>query len=169
VTALPHAPPASPRLEALRNAGALPPHETIPVAEQDCARDAGAVRPDTDRRAPVDVPTWCDVVDATAINSRSIPASRWHRIAPTTRLCLAWLARSCRAASRFSFWMRLGNSALPRDVSVRPRCRTDIDPQALQGTAPPSPMQWTRSSAPDELAIERTPFDVVVANIPANP
>ena len=78
----------------------LPPHETYPIAEQDWVRATQA------QFAPIRiadslwiVPTWCDAVDAAAINLALDPGLAFGTGShPTTRLCLAEKRRAARRA-----------------------------------------------------------------------
>jgi ribosomal protein L11 methyltransferase len=166
-----------PALADLAAAGmALPPYETFPVAEQDWVRATQA------QFGPIRIaerlwiiPSWCAPVDASAINLALDPGLAFGTGShPTTRLCLAWLARELRAGeSVLDYGCGSGIIAIAASRLGAGRVvGTDIDPQALAASA--ANAQHNAVSArfvtPDRLATdERTPFDVVVANILANP
>lgn len=162
---------------ALGAAGrALPQHETFPVAEQDWVRASQA------QFVPIQVaerlwivPTWCDPVDPGAINLVLDPGLAFGTGShPTTRLCLRWLARE----------LRYGESVLDygcgSGILAIAACRlgagqvvgTDIDPQAIQASRTNAQGNRVQATflAPDRLAAGAPDrFDVIVANILANP
>ena len=165
---------------ALRNLAAsarsLPPHETYPVAEEDWVRATraqfGPIRI-ADRLSIV--PSWCEPVDATAINLSLDPGLAFGTGShPTTRLCLQWLVRE----------LATGESVLDygcgSGILAIAACRlgagrvvgTDIDPQALAASEANAKRNHVAATfvSSERLAAEPTArFDVVVANILANP
>jgi ribosomal protein L11 methyltransferase len=164
-------------LDALAAAGrALPPHETFPVAEQDWVRATqaqfGPIRV-ADRLWIV--PSWCAAVDASAINLALDPGLAFGTGShPTTRLCLRWLARELRAGeSVLDYGCGSGILAIAAGRLGAGRVvGTDIDPQALVASHANAHRNGVDAEfvSPDRLAAAgRTPFDVVVANILANP
>jgi ribosomal protein L11 methyltransferase len=154
----------------------LPPHETYPVAEQDWVRATqaqfGPIRI-ADRMWIV--PSWCDPVDATAINLALDPGLAFGTGShPTTRLCLQWLVRELSAGeSVLDYGCGSGILAIAAcRLGASRVIGTDIDPQALAASAANAERNQVSATfvPPDRLAAgEATPFDVVVANILANP
>ena len=154
----------------------LPPHETYPVAEQDWVRATqaqfGPLRI-ADRMWIV--PSWCDPVELAAINLALDPGLAFGTGShPTTRLCLQWLARELRAGeSVLDYGCGSGILAIAAcRLGATRVVGTDIDPQALAASAANARRNQVAALflAPDQLAAaEVAPFDVVVANILANP
>ena len=139
------------------------------------ARDAGAVRADAHRRAPLDravvVRRGRSRRDQ---RRRSIPASRSAPGShPTTRLCLEWLAASCAPAdSVLDYGCGSGILAIAAAKLGATRVvGVDIDPQAVAASRANALANGVDATfvLPDGLAPSRMPFDVVVANILANP
>jgi ribosomal protein L11 methyltransferase len=164
-------------LDGLAAAGrVLPPHETFTVAEQDWVRATQA------QFGPLRIadrlwiiPSWCAPVDATAINLWLDPGLAFGTGShPTTRLCLRWLARELHAGeSVLDYGCGSGILAIAASRLGAGRVvGTDIDPQALAASRANALRNGVDATflAPDRLAAdERTPFDLVVANILANP
>ena len=164
-------------LESLAADGrVLPPHETYPVAERDWVRATQA------QFGPIRiadtmwiVPSWCEPVDATAINLALDPGLAFGTGShPTTRLCLQWLAHELRGGeSLLDYGCGSGILAIAAGrLGATPVVGTDIDPQALDASTANARRNRVeaRFVAPDRLAAEEpAPFDVVVANILANP
>lgn len=164
-------------LRALAAAGrSLPPHGTYPVPEQDWVRATraqfGPIRI-ADRMWIV--PSWCEPVDPTAINLALDPGLAFGTGShPTTRLCLGWLVRElAQNESVLDYGCGSGILAIAAcRLGAGRVVGTDIDPQALAASA--ANAERNRVSAtfvsPERLAAEETtPFDIVVANILANP
>jgi len=154
----------------------LPPHETYPIAEQDWVRATQA------QFAPIRiadslwiVPTWCDAVDTAAINLALDPGLAFGTGShPTTRLCLRWLVRElCAGETVLDYGCGSGILAIAAGRLGAARVvGTDIDPQALVASRANALRNDVDATflTPDRLAVdERTQFDVVVANILANP
>ena len=154
----------------------LPPHETFPVAEQDWVRATQA------QFAPIRVadglwivPSWCDAVDPAAINLALDPGLAFGTGShPTTRLCLRWLARELEAGeSVLDYGCGSGILAIAAGRLGASRVvGTDIDAQALSASRANAQRNGVAATfvAVDRLAaVARAPFDVVVANILANP
>lgn len=154
----------------------LPPHETYPVPDRDWVRATqaqfGPIR--IAERLWI-VPTWCDPVDANAINLVLDPGVAFGTGShPTTRLCLRWLLRELRGGeSVLDYGCGSGILAIAAcRLGAERVVGTDIDPQALAASEANASQNGVRAIfvSPDRLAAtEVTPFDVVVANILANP
>jgi len=164
-------------LRSLAAAGrSLPPHETYAVAEQDWVRATqaqfGPIQ--IDDRTWI-VPSWCEPVDPTAINLALDPGLAFGTGShPTTLLCLKWLVREL-AAGQSVLDYGCGSGVLAIAACMLGAGRVvgvDIDPQAL--AASEANAKRNRVSAtfvpPDRLPADQpAAFDVVVANILANP
>lgn len=163
-------------LEDLATAGrALPPHQTFAVPEQDWVRATqaqfGPIR--IDDRLWI-VPSWSEAIDPTAINLALDPGLAFGTGShPTTRLCLRWLAREFRAGeSVLDYGCGSGILAIAAAKLGAGRVvGTDIDPQALGASAANARRNGVAADfrAPDCIDAPGVRFDVVVANILANP
>jgi len=153
---------------------ALPPYETFDVPEQDWVRATQAqFTPLRIADGLWIVPSWCDAVDPAAINLALDPGLAFGTGShPSTRLCLRWLRRELRAGeSVLDFGCGSGILAIAAGRLGAGRVvGTDIDPHALTA----SRANAARNSVDAEFlpagelsAMEG--FDVVVANILANP
>ena len=154
----------------------LPPHETFTVPEQDWVRlPRRSSRRSASRRGCGSCRHGASPTDPAAINLALDPGLAFGTGShPTTRLCLRWLARESRAGESVLDY-GCGSGILAIAASRLGAGRVvgiDIDPQALAAAAPTRCATASRrpSFRPTELAAaERTPFDIVVANILANP
>ena len=155
---------------------ALPPHEMHAVAEQDWVRATQA------QFAPIPihdrlwiVPSWCDPPVPSAINVTLDPGLAFGTGAhPTTRLCLEWLAcELAPGASVLDYGCGSGILAIAAAKLGAGRVTgVDVDPQAVDAARANALANRVAATfiAADELAAKGTArFDVVVANILANP
>jgi len=166
--------------EALRRLAAtgrsLPPHETYPIAEQDWVRATqaqfGPIRI-ADRMWVV--PSWCEPVDRAAINLELDPGLAFGTGShPTTRLCLKWLVRELVSGeSVLDYGCGSGILAIAAcRLGAGRVVGTDIDAQALAASQVNAKRNRVHAAfvSPERLATdEAARFDVVVANILANP
>jgi ribosomal protein L11 methyltransferase len=152
------------------------PHETFAVADQDWVRASEAqFTPIRISEALWIVPSWCAPVDPQAVNLVLDPGLAFGTGAhPTTRLCLRWLVRELRAGdSVLDYGCGSGILAIAASMLGAGRViGVDIDPQALPAARANAARNRadTLFASPDELAADPSAcFDVVVANILANP
>lgn len=152
-----------------------------PVPDADWVRLTQAQFPPTQVGARLwIVPTWHEPPDATALNIRIDPGVAFGTgTHPTTRLCLAWLEEQLAARARvLDYGCGSGILAI---AAARLRAAqvhgVDIDEQAVRAAQHNSAAngvdpQSARYTASADLAPLDTPggrFDVVLANILANP
>lgn len=167
--------------KALAEAGAdlgfaTPPHETHAVAEQDWVRATQA------QFAPIRihdrlwiVPSWCDPPDPAAINVKLDPGLAFGTGShPTTRLCLEWLARELEpGASVLDYGCGTGILAIAAArLGAGHVVGVDVDPQAVDAARANATANHVAATfmLPEGLARGSAgTFDVVVANILANP
>ena len=164
--------------QALAMAGAElgwtpPPHETAGVAEQDWVRATQA------QFAPMHIhdrlwiiPSWCVPPEPSAINVVLDPGLAFGTGShPTTRLCLEWLAREMApGASVLDYGCGSGILAIAAAKLGADRVTgVDVDPQAIKAARANATANGVDGSfsLPDGLGAAA--FDVVVANILANP
>ncbi len=157
--------------DALR--AGLPAHEVRSVGEQDWVRATQAQFGPL-RIAPHlwIVPSWCAPPDPSALNLALDPGVAFGTGShPTTRLCLEWLAETVtRECSVLDYGCGSGILAIAAArLGARAVAGTDVDPQALRASAENARANGVAAefAAPDALGDAR--FDVVVANILANP
>jgi len=118
------------------------------------------------------VPSWHEPPDPAAINIRLDPGVAFGTgTHPTTRLCLRWLLAHPPTGRRvLDYGCGSGLLAIAAaKLGAREVFGTDIDEQALAAARDNSRRNavTARYTAPDDLA--PGPFDVVLANILANP
>jgi ribosomal protein L11 methyltransferase len=118
------------------------------------------------------VPSWHEPPEPTSINIRLDPGVAFGTgTHPTTRLCLAWLLQNMpRGARVLDYGCGSGVLAIAAArLGARQVIGTDIDEQALDAARANSERNAVdaRYTAPDQLPAGQ--FDVVLANILANP
>lgn len=152
---------------------AVPVYETFPVADRDWVRATqaqfGPVRIEDDLWI---VPTWCAPPNQDAVNVVLDPGVAFGTGShPTTRLCLAWLRERVRPGCTVLDY-GCGSGILAIAAARLGAARVtgvDIDPQALRASARNAAQNGVHASFVhvDQFPEER--FDIVVANILANP
>jgi len=126
------------------------------------------------------VPSWHAPPDPGAINLRLDPGVAFGTgTHPTTRLCLAWLDEHDPGGKRvLDYGCGSGILAVAAALlGARAVTGTDIDPQALEAARAnslangigPALAQYTATDGLPDLHSERGRFDIVLANILANP
>lgn len=151
----------------------VPAHSLAAIADADWVRETQA------QFAPLRVtdrlwivPSWREPVDPDAINLRLDPGVAFGTGShPTTLLCLRWLAANLpQRASVLDYGCGSGILAIAAaKLGAASVAGVDVDQQALaasRGNAAANRVA-ARFVLPDELPAQR--FDVVVANILANP
>jgi len=153
-----------------------PPSETHAVADQDWVSATQA------QFAPIRiterlwiVPSWCAPVDVNAVNIVLDPGLAFGTGShPTTRLCLRWLAGElCAGETVLDYGCGSGILAIAAARLGAGRVvGTDLDPQAIAASRANADANRVAATfvLPDGLGTAApAPFDVVVANILANP
>ena len=150
----------------------VPPYETFTVAERDWVREAQAqfqpVRIDDDLWI---VPSW-HAPRPNAINITLDPGLAFGTGShPSTRLCLGWLRHHVEhGASLLDYGCGSGILAIAgARLGARDVVGTDIDPQALAAASENARRNGVDASFVLPAAVPRWAFDIVVANILANP
>ena len=118
------------------------------------------------------VPTWESVPDATAINLILDPGAAFGTGShPSTRLCLRWLERSIRGGeSVLDYGCGSGILAIAAARLGAARvCGVDIDPQAVLAGRANAMQNRVAADFFEPGAEPKPPYEVVVANILANP
>jgi ribosomal protein L11 methyltransferase len=151
----------------------VPPHETYPVAEQDWVRNTQA------QFGPIEiapgfwvVPSWSDVPVASAVTLRLDPGLAFGTGShPTTQLCLEWLRDALRGGEAvLDYGCGSGILAIAAcKLSAGRAAGVDVDPQALQASADNALANGVAANFVPPDALPAGTFDVVVANILANP
>ncbi len=154
----------------------LPPYETFAVA------DADWVRATQSQFAPIEaapdiwiVPSWCEPVEASATNIVLDPGLAFGTGShPTTRLCIRWLAANLqRGANVLDYGCGSGILAIvAAKLGAARVVGVDIDRQAIAASRENARRNRVRArfTRPDAKAMrDVASFDVVVANILANP
>ena len=152
-----------------------PPFEIFAVAEQDWVRATQA------QFAPIRiaeklwvVPSWCAPPDPDAVNLTLDPGLAFGTGShPTTRLCLAWLAEHLRRGERvLDYGCGSGILAIAAArLGAGEVVGVDVDPQAIVASRANARANGVAATfgTPDVLPPPAPRFDVLVANILANP
>jgi ribosomal protein L11 methyltransferase len=151
----------------------IPAYETYPVADQDW------VRATQSQFGPIEiaprffiVPTWADPPDPSALNLRLDPGLAFGTGShPTTRLCLTWLHRTLKGGeSVLDYGCGSGILAIAAARLGAGRVvGADVDPQALRASEANAKANAVEAAFVSPDALGAGTFDVVVANILANP
>jgi ribosomal protein L11 methyltransferase len=169
--------PASALAAAAAALGApVPNYEVGTVPERDW------VRATQDQFAPIQVaerlwivPSWCEPVDPTAVNLALDPGLAFGTGShPTTRLCLRWLTRELGPGEAvLDYGCGSGILAIAaKRLGAGLVVGTDVDPQAIVASKSNASANAVAVAflLPDALAeVAPRTFDVVIANILANP
>jgi ribosomal protein L11 methyltransferase len=159
---------ASARLEV-----GVPTHVVEAVADDDWVRRTQAQFGPIQASARIwIVPTWCEPPDASACNLRIDPGLAFGTGShATTRLCLRWLdAVLARGTSVLDYGCGSGILAIAATkLGAGEACAVDIDPDAVGASMANAAANAVdiRCTTPDSLRVGD--FDIVVANILANP
>jgi ribosomal protein L11 methyltransferase len=150
----------------------LPPCERYAVEAQDWVRATQA------QFGPIDVagrlaivPSWCDPLPG-RVTLRLDPGLAFGTGShPTTRLCLEWLIEHVRPASSvLDYGCGSGVLAIAAaKLGATGVAGTDVDEQALRASRDNARANDVKASFVLPEALPREPFDLVVANILANP
>jgi ribosomal protein L11 methyltransferase len=153
--------------------------EPLPAYSVAFVADSDWVRLTQDQFKPIRVtnqlwivPSWCEPVDPAAINIRLDPGLAFgtgdH---PTTRLCLRWLAEHLRpGASLLDYGCGSGVLAIAAaKLGARSVSGVDVDPAAIAASRANAEANEVVATFGFPEDAPRTPVDVVVANILANP
>ncbi len=118
------------------------------------------------------VPSWNEPPEPNAINIRLDPGVAFGTGShPTTRLCLAWLDQNCKAGmSMLDFGCGTGILAIAAaKLGATDVAGVDIDPQAVEAAQANAAANHVSATFALPDAIKGKRFDIVVANILANP
>lgn len=152
---------------------AVPSYEVVPVAEEDWVRNTQAqFGPIEIARGFYVVPSWVEPPDPAALNLRLDPGLAFGTGShPTTRLCLEWLRETVRGGEALLDY-GCGSGILAIAAAKLGAGRVtgvDLDPQAILASRANAAANDVAATfvEPDGLGAGR--FDIVVANILANP
>jgi len=150
-----------------------PAHSVEAIADADWVRQTQAqFRPLRVGRMFWIVPSWCEPVDPRAINLRLDPGLAFgtgdH---PTTRLCLKWLTTHLhRGDSLLDYGCGSGILAIAAaKLGAIDVVGVDIDPQSVEASRANAERNEVLVRFEDPGALQTGAFNVVVANILANP
>ncbi len=150
-----------------------PPHKIDTIADTDWVRKTQTqfVPIRVSERLWI-VPSWCEPAATNAINLRIDPGLAFGTGShATTRLCLRWLdAHLAPGASLLDYGCGSGILAIAAmKFGAGDACGVDVDPQAVRASRANAAANAVsvRFGSPDDLSDGA--FDVVVANILANP
>jgi ribosomal protein L11 methyltransferase len=118
------------------------------------------------------VPSWCEPVDAAAVNLRLDPGLAFGTgTHPTTRLCLRWLAATLAACETvLDYGCGSGILAIAAaKLGAAAVTGTDVDPQSIIASRDNAKLNAVEARFDLPGAIGAGAYDVVVANILANP
>jgi ribosomal protein L11 methyltransferase len=152
---------------------ALPVHETAPLPDDDWVRRTqsqfGPIEIDASLWI---VPTWHEPPPGARIAIRLDPGLAFGTGShPTTRMCLTWLARTIAGGERVLDY-GCGSGILAIAASMLGAGEvdgTDIDPQALVASRDNADANRARATFVPPGELPAGTYDVVVANILANP
>jgi ribosomal protein L11 methyltransferase len=118
------------------------------------------------------LPSWCEPPDAAAVNLRIDPGLAFGTGShATTRLCLRWLeAHLRRGAALLDYGCGSGILAIAAaKLGAERVCGVDVDAQALEASAANALANAVEARFVAPEGLPSGTFDVVVANILANP
>ena len=158
---------------AAAGVGGRPDLHLAPVAERDW------VRASQEQFVPIRisphlwiVPSWCEAPDPTSINLRLDPGLAFGTGShPTTRQCLCWLeANLPRGAAVLDYGCGSGVLGIAaKRLGAARVVGVDIDPRAVEASRENASRNAVEIEFTGPDVVPRGPYDVVVANILANP
>jgi ribosomal protein L11 methyltransferase len=164
--------------DALRRASALA-HATVPAFDVRPIAERDWVHATQTQFAPIRiagdlyiVPTWCEPPNPDAINIALDPGLAFGTGShATTRQCLEWLRAHLRGGERvLDYGCGSGILAIAAaKLGAGFVCGTDIDPQALSASEANAERNGITAMFAPPDALPREAFDVIIANILANP
>ncbi len=151
----------------------VPSYETTPVAEEDWVRNTQA------QFGPIEiadgffvVPSWSEPPDPGALNLRLDPGLAFGTGShPTTRLCLEWLRESVAGGeSVLDYGCGSGILAIAAaKLGAGSVTGVDLDPQAIVASRANAAANGLVATFDEPDALAPGAYDIVVANILANP